>query len=216
MRQNGNALFLILIAVALFAALSYAVTQSGRGGGSIDREQAEIQAAQITQFYTSVDTAIYRMQLSGIAETDICFYTGSNDVAYNYAACSDPGNLVFGNSGGGINYVPPPTGANDGTDWYFTGDNRINGLASTAYELSVVLENISLEVCNAINKGLGHSFSTIPDPINTWDGTDPFAGTYLSGSGEIMSQASVVGLTAFCFEEQTTGNLFFIGTLIER
>ena len=72
--QKGNVLFLILIAVVLFAAISYAVTQSSRSGGSINKETALIQAAEIVQKANQIRVAIQRMKISnGCDETEIDF-----------------------------------------------------------------------------------------------------------------------------------------------
>jgi hypothetical protein len=57
--RSGNVLFLILIAVALFAALSYAVTSSSRSSGAqIGADQARIMAAEIRQYASSIEQAI--------------------------------------------------------------------------------------------------------------------------------------------------------------
>jgi hypothetical protein len=73
--QKGNALFLILIAVALFAALSYAVTQSGRGSGNIDRETKVLETSQMYQYLSQIRAEVQRMVLiKGCSDTDITFY----------------------------------------------------------------------------------------------------------------------------------------------
>ena len=64
--DNGNVLFLILIAIILFSALSYAVTRSTQSEGKgISQEDAEIQAANANQYLNALRTAFMRLELMG-------------------------------------------------------------------------------------------------------------------------------------------------------
>ena len=66
-RQSGNVLFLILIAVALFGALSYAVTQSTRStSGGVDNETQTINTAVFLNYIVAIRTAAARMQFQGV------------------------------------------------------------------------------------------------------------------------------------------------------
>src|SRR5690348_16442752 len=78
--ESGNVLFLILIAVALFAALSYAVTQSSRSGsGEATSEKSLISGAQITQYPAGVRTDIIRMVIDNNISIDQLEFNGPSD-----------------------------------------------------------------------------------------------------------------------------------------
>lgn len=64
-KENGNVLFLILIAVALFAALSYAITQSGRGGGDTSNDKLKLDVSRFLQQSVMVKTEILRRNIFG-------------------------------------------------------------------------------------------------------------------------------------------------------
>lgn len=64
--DRGNILFLILLAVVLFAALAYAVTSSMRGGGrDASQESLTAQASSILNYFAQMDAALLRMQMTG-------------------------------------------------------------------------------------------------------------------------------------------------------
>ena len=56
---------MILIAVALFAALSYALTQSSRGGSSADKEIRAISASTFMQYIAMIEQTITRNNVLG-------------------------------------------------------------------------------------------------------------------------------------------------------
>jgi len=63
--KAGNVLFLILIAVALFAALSYAVTSSSRSGtGGVGEDKAKLAASTLLQYAAGVEQKLLRMTIT--------------------------------------------------------------------------------------------------------------------------------------------------------
>jgi hypothetical protein len=232
-KERGNVLFLILITVALFAALSYAVTQSTRGGGNADSESSLIDSASLTQFGSSVAVAVMRMQISGVDETDLCFYSGSNNATYNHASCADNNNNAFHSDGGDVSYQNPTNGFNDGTEWEFSSRVQIYGQGRTVEggttgndneaDLVILLRGMNQNICLKINEEMG--ISGIPvDSGNidvdrfdgdfaqndNLDGCNPNCGTV--AASPIGSVAAHIG----CIEEEDTGDLIYFHTLLAR
>lgn len=70
--SSGNVLFLILIAVALFAALSYAVSQSvtASGGNPPKEELEQLDQARLQSYEISIKTGATRIKMRGCDEVD--------------------------------------------------------------------------------------------------------------------------------------------------
>ncbi|MGB1077256.1 MAG: hypothetical protein ACPG05_03035 [Bdellovibrionales bacterium] len=200
-KQNGNVLFLILIAVVLFAALSYAVTQSTRGGGDTDSENVAIMASQATQYASRVKTAAMRMMLIGGTDlTTINFTDVPNGRAgLQFDRCTSGVNCVFADEGGGIEYIPLPPIDLTNRDWQVAESIAlvsVSGVGTAAPDDILYAQEISLEACEAFNKGLGLPATPVqnttelaipgPDTIDAYPGEEfgciengaPSTGTY--------------------------------------
>lgn len=164
--ERGNVLFLILIAVALFAALSYAVTQSTRSGsGDASGETNLINSAQLAQYPAGVRTSVVRMVIGGIAVDQIGF-----DAPANFAAVSDLTYNVFHPTGGGAVFQLAPkdvlntsSPGNTGGRWIFSSFYQINGVGSTTpapagnsgNDIIAFLPGVAMNVCKKLNDELG-------------------------------------------------------------
>ncbi len=172
--QKGNVLFLILIAVALFAALSYAVTQSSRSGGDASRETNILNAAQLTQYPTSIRTAVLRLVIDGYQDTNILY---NPPTGAGFTAASEPYEVFATIGGGAINQNAPAEvmqigGVNETGVWYINMDYEVPNLGRTSVagvsgnELIAFLPGITESVCTRINLEANIITNpTTPNPI---------------------------------------------------
>jgi hypothetical protein len=221
--QRGNVLFLILIAVVLFAALSYAVTTSNRGGGNADTEQVELKISQMMNYIASIRSAILRLSIKGVEDSQFCFDSALwGHADYNSAGCSNDINKIFSSSGG-VNWSTPVDGINDGSPWEITDGVAVEFLnvpATGNPEITMILPNIPFDVCRAINEyvGLPYSGSAVPIGLVNFD-FFRFDGGYVLTEqlGYVTnSDPAIHDKDDFCFEETGTGDYFYITVLKRR
>lgn len=240
-RENGNILFLILIAVGLFAALSYVIGNSSRSGaGSTEAENTRLQVTRIIQYANYMRASILRLS-AGANISEISFDSPLwGDNRYEHGVPRPDRNKVFNRDGGDIPFQRPEAGWLDKQfasedlygNWFFTGAACVPEIGSgasgcdarTSYaDLIMVLPFIPRHLCQALNYELDLRGPSGDPPVldgSPWTGTPYFTGTY-GGGGEIIDAENTLrAIDAACFESSGGGlpanSYHFYMTLIHR
>ncbi len=225
--ERGVVLVYIFLAIALIAALSYAVTQSNRGGiSSLSKDKARLYASEIIEFANVISNAVTQLRLRGVLETQLCFDDprwGAFD--YNHAGCATNANKVFHPEGAGVIWAEPPFESMDNSAspdniWHITGVNHVENVGTTCAsdtcaELILFVNELKLEVCQKLNELLGVTDANVTPPDETDFNDDRFLGVF--GNEDTIGSGNVLeGKRTGCFREVSSGTYHYYKVLLAR
>ena len=208
--QQGNVLFIILIAVVLFAALSYAISMSTRNNQKdAGAEKIQVTAAALIQYATSVENAITRLRAANsCADTDISFGTPVYETLAGAVANPDskfsttpPNNRchVFDINGGQAIAITFKEAAIQGQVAGAIKSGHatliiasVPDVGSPQPELILAFPSIRKDVCLDAQRRMGATTSTTEMGNCTWL---EFTGDY---SGSSPCEAGTTGLRTWC------------------
>lgn len=223
--ESGNALWFIMLAIALLAALTVTISRSSETTEQVgDVERQRVLASAIMRTAASVQQAVEQMRLKGVSENEISF---ENEFTSGYAnsRCAGDSCKIFHVKGGGLTYKGPPDDANDGGQWLFSGANNVEGAgtdgtgptSSTDNELLMILPGVAPALCGRINTELG--ISGIPQDAGKSDVATFYTGTF--PDGETIDAAP--GKKTACYQGDQNGGggdisdtYYFYHTLVVR
>jgi len=236
--ENGNVLFMILIAVALFAALSYAVMQTNSpGGDSGQKETNLIRSSQLTQTPLMLKTAITRMTFSG-ADRERLLFNGPTDFGSGKPidTLAEEKLAVFHTNGGGLTYsLAPSEVMEDGTarPYIYNAEMQIENIGLTdvgsgdGNDIVSYLTGLKKEICKQLNSRLGIQVyvdgngNGVPD-VGGFTITDLDRATVMdhdyafpTSDGTIIGD-DFSGQPFGCFENTDSGEFVYYHVLLER
>lgn len=205
--QDGGILFLLLVSVAIFAALAFAVSQSLRltGGAqtALQSDRTTLDIASVMDFMHATRDAVQQMKLSGIDRSSLSF-VHPGEAGYDIAPHTFK---VFHPQGGGVTYIPVWSSLDDpaeatATEWDFLF-NSVDNVGGGNPELLMTLIAVSQPLCEALNKNLvgNNAIPSAGDILGMFkDGTDLIDGGNCAGcSGKPALCVENSGLRAFYF-----------------
>jgi hypothetical protein len=227
--QSGAVLFIIFIAVALFAALIAAVTQGNRAStDTLTREQAKIYINEVRAHAAALQNSISRLQtMNGCTIEQISFQKNSiygsqmnNDNAPSGFICH-----IFHENGAKYDFISPPVEMRDATEltnaahftldnaYTFLAQNAVQNVGSESSEPMMVVSFVTNEVCEELNRQEGITNATRSNvDFNAYT-----SGGIAAASQEIIgdegTDSDLTGKLMGCVKETTTstaGNHMFI------
>lgn len=190
MKERGNILFLILLAIILFAALSYVVTSSTRvtDQRGMGREAADAALSTMLGWFGTLDAAVLRLSTTGgvdILKIDFRDAANKNQnysgsYSYNGDLCSDPSCELYSPAGGGAipleftKYVNPdyaaPSRAGAGYRDYMV--MKIEGIGTPLNDVVLRIKGLKSEICSAYNRSIGISDAAVTDKTASGGGVN--------------------------------------------
>lgn len=239
--ESGNAFFIVMIGVVLFAALMFTFSRGARqGGDNLSVKQAEIAATELIDLAQRYERAVSRLRLKGCSENQISF-DGHNDAllrqngtAIDFSNPNAPADLschTFAGAGGGLvpyllpaaymvdNSLPCATCTNV-QSMYFT-TTRIAGIGrdsgAEGSELTLWLGRVSRPVCIAINEQLGVPNPGGNPPVDDWEcnSDQPFKGSFENCTDAVGDEATdLAGRNSFCVDFNNNGWTYIFMTVL--
>lgn len=170
-------MFLIILAVALFAALSFAVTGSTRNPGSkVKEDEVRAGVAGLLQYTSAIRTNVQRMAIGGAVAGDQVMYNSEVYTTmgdFNGLSLGNPANpekYVFHMRGGGVSartfedggVSAPCRGSICTSDpWTMHYGHasfvyvNVPGVGTDEADIAFLLHSPTDEACLIVNKGLG-------------------------------------------------------------
>lgn len=223
--ERGNALIYVLVAVALFAALSFTLGRQTDTDevGALDDSKADLYATQLISYAAQARSVADQMSFTGtevddfdfILPTDANFEVGSNI------------HKIYHPAGGGLNpgRIPPEAVDQNITDpiagWYLGRFNNIEWTETTGMDVVLVAFQISQPVCAKINEHITGSTAipTMDDSIHeTMIDDDLYTGTNVNLTTELAGSIcpECHRVSSLCVQNQAQNAYGFYTVLADQ
>lgn len=224
--QSGSAIFIVLVGIALFAALSFVVAQSLRVSGNqstnADQEKLELQMTELSQFFEAVRVKVNTMiQVDGVYDLTLSF---KNDVYKNgmgvdlcqndNASCTEKSCMVFSpeNPHGIVpakfDRLASPADLNAKAEpangAITVAQLAIEEVGSSAQDLVLILHGVSPALCAHYNEKLGISIAVpLEDTTTMGDIGESSAGSSPANWGGCGDKAAFDSTNVFGDESKS-------------
>lgn len=202
---SGNVLVYILLFTGLLAALTFAITKTGRDSAGVIREKKLIDASLLVQYATGISTAMGQMMANGTDPESIDFVDPA-DGSFNTPPLTAK---IFHPQGGGVGYEE---NAGSLAAFVYSKNAEIEDVGLAGAPEFLFVAGVDSEACKMLN--LHHTGSSSIPSMSSSEFNDLLAGN--AATIDAAACASCVGQKFLCVQKSGGSTMLYYHVLLEQ